>query len=154
MFIKDHLTTTNSHTPESAAPGEGRGGGIGSGGEPLRYAFTSRGWVALSPWNDATYTYSILQLYLGYNPISKLEVVSLLNIPSQAHEMYAYNTVNRTAKYNPKVYLGTSQTIAIQWNYDYQKGITLPEIWPEVKPQKGEAVILKRFNIAPLDSCR
>ncbi len=62
MFIKDHLTTTNSHTPEDVAPGEGRGGVGGSGGAPARYAFTVRGWVALSPWNDSSQTYGQLQL--------------------------------------------------------------------------------------------
>ena len=86
--------------------------------------------------------------------MSKLEVVSLLNIPSQARNMYIYTSANHTQKYNPKVYLGTVQTTATIWNYDYQQGITLPENWPINGPQKGEAVILKRFNIAPLDSCR
>ena len=115
----------------------------GSGGAPARYAFTSRGWVALSPWNDATYTYSILQLYKGYNPLSKIEVVSLLNIPSQAHEMYLYNTGSCLVKYNPKIYLGTIQTIAQTWLYDIQNGTetTLPN-WPQnfgQVSQKGEA---------------
>ncbi len=53
--------------------------------------------------------------------------------------MYNYYSVNHTQKYNPKLYLGTAQTIATGWNYDYQKGINYPSIWPEVKPQKGEA---------------
>ncbi len=46
--------------------------------------------------------------------------------------------------YKPKVYLGTSQTIAYAWNFDRQiyagSDIKTPENWPEVKPQKGEAI--------------
>ena len=75
----------------------------------------------------------------GTNPISYLEVVSLLNIPSQAHDMYLYNTGSCLVKYNPKIYLGTIQTIAQGWIYDNQKGINYPSIWPEKGPQKGEA---------------
>ena len=117
----------------------------GSGGAPARYAFTSRGWVALSPWNDATYTYSILQLYKGYNPLSKIEVVSSLNLFNQGRAMYYYTlSDHRTQKYNPKVYIGTAQTLGIDWNVDRQTGINYPSIWPEVKPQKG--VIRNNLN--------
>ena len=85
----------------------------------------------------------------GSNPLSKLEVVSLLNIPSQAHEMYYYNTVSCPAKYNPKVYLGTTQTIAIQWNFDRQKGINHPSNWPQSYQQgsqKGEAIKIEWYK--------
>ncbi len=131
------LTTTNSHTPEDVAPGEGRGG-VG-GGAPLRYDYTSRAFCALSPWNQSEFAYSILQLKLGSNFISKLEVVSMLNITSQAYNMYCYSPANRTAKYNPKVYLGTSQTISFFWNYDHNFGPNLT--WPQAfqGSQKGEA---------------
>ncbi len=136
------LTHTNSHTSEGASPGEGRGGGIG-GGAPLRYDYTAPGYCALSSWNDATYTYSILQLNLGSNPISKLEVASMLNILSQARYTYHYNSYNCPERYYPKVYIGTSQTIAYAWNHDSQNGTetTLPN-WPQSYqqgPQKGEA---------------
>ena len=133
------LTPTSDVNPaEGIAPGDGRGG-VGAGGAvPTRYAFTVRGWVALSPWNQSEFAYSILQLKLGSNFISKLEVVSMLNITSQAYNMYCYSA-NRTAKYNPKVYLGTSQTIARNWNLDSQYIEKYPEIWPEIKSQKGEA---------------
>ena len=53
--------------------------------------------------------------------------------------MYHYNTINCTEKYAPKVYLGTTQTIAQGWIYDLQNIEKYPETWPEVKPQKGEA---------------
>ena len=118
------LAPTSYSTAESAAPGEGRGGGIG-GGAPLRYDYTAPGYCTISPWVNSSCTYSLLQLNLGSNPLSKLEVVSLLNIPSQGHAMYHYNSANRTQKYNPKVYLSTLQSVALQWNRDYQQGITL-----------------------------
>ena len=135
------LAPTSYHLTESATPGSGRGGAIGGGGEPLRYEYTASGRSTISPWNDATFAYSILQLYKGYNPLSKIEVVSSLNLFNQGRAMYYYNSADRTQKYNPKVYLGTVQTTATIWNYDYQQGITLPENWPINGPQKGEANI-------------
>ena len=110
----------------------------GSGGAPARYAFTSRGWVALSPWIEIVYAYSLLQLNLGSNPNSRLEVVSTLNTLNLSHEMLHYNYANSLERYYPKVYLGTSQTIARNWNMDLQNIEKYPEIWPEKKPQKGE----------------
>ena len=142
------LTHTNSHTSEGASPGEGRGGGIG-GGAPLRYDYTAPGYCALSPWVNSSYTYSLLQLKLGSNPLSKLEVVSSLNLLSQAINMYFYHSADRTQKYNPKVYIGTSQTIAIQWNYDIQTGINHPSNWPLNVSQKGEAN--KKWAIRPFN---
>lgn len=62
LFCLFLLTTTHSHTSEGASPGSGRGGVGGSGGAPIRYEFTGRGRNTISPWNDATYTYSISQL--------------------------------------------------------------------------------------------
>ena len=135
------LTSTSYRATESAPPGEGRGGGIG-GGAPLRYDYTAPGYCALSSWNDATYTYSILQLNLGSNPISKIEVVSTLNTLNLGRAMYYFYYKYRLPKYNIKVYIGTSQTIAIQWNFDLQNIENYPSIWPEVKPQKGEANIM------------
>ena len=142
-------STTSYYLTESAAPGEGRGGGIGGGGEPLRYGFTGRGRNTISPWNDATYTYSILQIGLGSNPISKLEVASALNTVNIGTYTYHYNSNNCTTKYNPKIYLGTSQTIALGWIYDLQNIEKYPETWPEVKPQKGEVNISNQLNHQP-----
>ena len=101
----------------------------------------------MSPWNRSDVDHGILQLYLGYNPISKLEVVSLLNIPSQAHEMYYYNTGSCLVKYNPKVYLGTLQSIAYWWLCNRETdwildSNTTPKLtWPQAfqTMQKGEA---------------
>ena len=81
----------------------------------------------------------MLQINMGSNPISNLEVVSSLNLPNTAHYLYHYNYQNSTSRYYPKVYIGTIQTIAKGWIYDRQTGINYPSIWPEVKPQKGEA---------------
>ena len=58
--------------------------------------------------------------------------------------MYAYSPANRTAKYYPKVYIGTSQTIATGWLYEYKNGTetTLPN-WPnsyQAGSQKGEEI--------------
>ena len=111
---------------------------IGGGGEPVRYECTGIGRLTLSSWNDANYAYSIMQLYMGSNSIGNLQVVSQLNLLSQARYTYHYNYQNCTSRYYPKLYLGTSQTIARYWNSDSQTGINYPSIWPEVKPQKGE----------------
>ena len=71
--------------------------------------------------------------------MSKIEVVSTLNTLNLSHEMLHYNYQNCTSKYNPRVYLGTIQTIAIQWNFDLQNIEKYPETWPLNGPQKGEA---------------
>ena len=90
-----------------------------------------------------------MQLYLGYNPLSKLEVVSGLNVFNYASGSFAYNSADRTQKYTPKVYLGTLQSIANWWNHDNQNGtvtdqIYTKNIWPknyQQDSQKGEANI-------------
>ena len=53
--------------------------------------------------------------------------------------MYHFNHPYCTERYNPKVYLSTLNAVGKQWLYDRQTGINYPSIWPEVKPQKGEA---------------
>ena len=147
------LAPTSYTAPESAAhlvedvsPGDGRNGGAGQGGEPLRYTFLGRGVIGLSPWSNPSEAYTLGQMYLGYNPLSKIEIVSGLNVFNYASGSLAYNSGNRTQKYNPKVYIGTSQTIAKNWNYDRQTGINHPETtlpnWPQSYQQvsqKGEA---------------
>ena len=39
----------------------------------------NRGQLALATWNDASYAYSIMQLYMGSNFMANLQVVSTLN---------------------------------------------------------------------------
>ena len=104
---------------------------------PVRYDYTGRARCTISPWIEIVYAYSLLQLYLGNNSLSNLEVASMLNILNLGTHMYNYHYSNRPAKYAPKVYLGTVQATATSWNYDSQTGINYPSIWPEVKPQKG-----------------
>ncbi len=113
----------------------------GSGGAPIRYEFTGRGRKTISPWTNSSYTYSLLQLNLANNPLSNLEVASTLNTLNIGAHMYAYSLSNCTSRYYPKVYIGTAQTLGIDWNFDQQTGINYPSNWPEVKPQKGEANI-------------
>ena len=90
----------------------------------------------------------------GSNPLSRLEVVSLLNIPSQAHELYYYTSTSCPAKYNPKVYLGTLQSIAYWWLCNRETdwildSNTTPKLtWPQAfqGPQKGEANINNKYS--------
>ena len=135
-------STSYHHLTESAAPGEGRGGGIG-GGVPARYDYTGRARCTISPWIEIVYAYSLLQLYLGNNSLSNLEVASMLNILNLGTHMYNYHYSNRPAKYAPKVYLGTVQTTATSWNYDSQNTSKPPaNQWPQnfgQTSQKGEA---------------
>lgn len=90
--------------------------------EEVRRGYTGRAFCAFSPWIEASKTYSILQLYLGNNPLSKLEVVSSLNSFNIADAMYHYNSYDRPLKYNPKVFFGTIQTVSIQWKDDLGTG--------------------------------
>jgi len=93
------------------------------------------GRVAFCPWNDVLYNCSILQLNLGSNPISSLEVVSSLNSFNLTYGMYYYSYDSRTKKYNPKVYLGAVQTTSGAWNLDRQNAQNWVEksgSWPQV----------------------
>ena len=85
----------------------------------------------------------MLQIYLGYEALSKIEIISLLNIKTQARDMYAHDHSSRTSKYNPKVYLGTLDSLSVSWISDTLKGATIidPNTWPknyQQGPQKGE----------------
>ena len=80
---------------------------------------------------------------LGYNPLSKIEIVSGLNVFNYASGSLAYNSENRTQKYNPRIYLSTPETIAFRWTFDRQTYagslIEKPKNWPQNSSQKGEA---------------
>ena len=132
----------STHAPEGIAPGDDRGGVGGGGAVPTRYQVTNRGQLSISPWEHKGYVYSISQLQIRSNSSGNLQVVSGLNLSNQAHHMYHYNHTNCTERYYPKVYLGTTQTIAYVWNYDRQiyanKPIQKPSNWPQNGPQKGE----------------
>ncbi len=83
-----------------------------------RTSLTSRGWDLLTPWNDVSGKYSILQLYIGNNFISLLEIVSALNLINIGHSNNYFYTGNCFEKYNPKIYFGTVQTTSEDWNFD------------------------------------
>lgn len=105
---------------------------VGDSGISARTTYTARGWNALTSWDDDKYTYSQMQLYLGTNPISLLEVVSLLNINNISSYMFTYNDQVRPPKYNPIMNLGVINTSAIMWNIDLETGQNKKEIpWPE-----------------------
>ena len=86
-------------------------------------------------------------LNTGTNPLSRIEVVSLLNILKIGKEMLHYNYQNCPTKYAPKVYLGTLQSIAYWWLCNRETdwildSNTTPKLtWPQAfqGPQKGEA---------------
>jgi len=103
--------------------------------DEVRRILSARGFCGLSPWVDAVNPNSIIQVTLGSNFISSLEIVSALNSLNLAVNQYHYNFGNCLKKYAPKVYLGTVQTTSIQWNLDNQKGLTAdPEksgSWPQ-----------------------
>ena len=132
------LAHTSYATVEDVSPGDGRNGGAGQGGEPLRYTFLGRGVIGLSPWSNPSEAYTLGQMNLGYNPLSKIEIVSGLNVFNYAPGSLAYNSGNRTQKYNPKVYIGTLQSTSKDWIIDQQTGINYPSTWPQNVPQKGE----------------
>ena len=120
------------------------------GGVPTRYEVTNRGQLSISPWEDKGYVYSISQLQIRSNSIGNLQVVSGLNLSNQARQMYHFNHPYCTERYYPKVYIGTSQTIATEWFYEYKNFIetTLPN-WPQnfgQTTQKGEFFINEFFN--------
>ncbi len=79
---------------------------------------------------------------MGSNPLSRIEVVSSLNILSQANRMYMYYDQEMGSKYSPKVYLGTLQSIAYWWITQYQNGaIWSINNWPknyQATQQKGD----------------
>ena len=145
------MLAPTTYPTEGIAPGDDRGGVGGGAAVPTRYQVTARSHLGFAPWEDKSYTYSILQIGNGSNSISKLEVVSQLNVFSQAHLLYHYNPNVMPKKYAPKVYLGTSQTIARNWNYDRQTDINHPETtlpnWPQAFQggQKGEAILVSRL---------
>jgi len=92
------------------------------GQSTTRNSFTAKAKAGFGPWIIEKYKYSIGQINLGSNSISKLEVVSLLNIPNLTVDSFFYNYTNCPEKYNPKVYLGAVQSVASRWNYDGQTG--------------------------------
>ena len=133
-----------SNTPEDVAPGGGRGGVGGGAAAPKRYQYTTRSLFAFSPLNHVNYLYSICMISTGYNPLSKIEVVSALNTLNLSTNSLHYNHANCTSRFYPKVYLGTNQTISTSWLYNNDKywDNSSKIGWPQSyqsNTQKGEA---------------
>jgi len=88
--------------------------------DKVRKAYTAPSFDIFSTWYSSQHTYSTLLINAGTNPMSKLEIVSLINTFNLAFEMFAYHNQNRTKRFYPKVYFGTVQTASTYWNYDVQ----------------------------------
>ncbi len=88
--------------------------------EEVRRSFTSRGFCTFSPWNEVVDLYTIGQINLGNNFNSSLEIVSSLNLFNLGINQYVFSFNNCIEKYNPKVYIGAVQNVAIQWDLDSQ----------------------------------
>ncbi len=104
--------------------------------------------MIFSPWDEDSFIYSLNMIYRGNNPLSKLEVVSLININNQAASMYEFYYANRLGKINLKLYLGTISTFAYRWIFDNFGPENVqkidPKSWPnsyQAGSQKGEAIL-------------
>ncbi len=121
--------------------GNGRGGGIGGGGAPLRYVFTAQTIAMFQTYTSTETQYSLLQIANGNNLYHKLEVVSGLNLFNVSTGMCYTNALDRNPKYNIMFILPTLQTLSIRWIYDAENATNQvkidPNTWPQNSPQKG-----------------
>ncbi len=90
----------------------------------IRTSYTSRGILGLAPYSGNYSSYEICNINLGSNPLSKIEIVSALNSINLGRWEYLYNHVCCPQKYNPKLYLSAFQSMAPQWNYDNNSGLS------------------------------
>ncbi len=89
-----------------------------------RNGLTSKSYIGFAAWVPVQHGYNISQINLGSNSISKLEIVSSLNLFNIAHFMYHFNYNSCLQKYAPKIYLGTVQSASANWNSELQTGQT------------------------------
>lgn len=94
----------------------------------VRDTYTGRGIHAFVSWNDSQYKYTENQLYLGYNPLSNIEIVSMLNINNLSRYSLHYAS-NRTKKYNPKIFMPHLNSASDGFLND--PTISKPVSWPE-----------------------
>ncbi len=108
----------------------------------VRSSFTSRGWMSFGSWTQEINKYSLGQINLGNNPLTKLEVASCINIFNYARFSWWYDSPYADKKYNPKVYLGTIQNVSTSWLYDKQtdQSNDLPSL-PEGLQKSGSLII-------------
>lgn len=83
----------------------------------------------MSPWSKASECYFQGQLDLGYDAISNLEEISMLNIYNFSTLYLGYGPVWAKSKYNPKVYLNKLNSVSKNWNQ--QQDTTPTNGWPE-----------------------
>ncbi len=110
--------------------------------DEVRRVYTGRGFCGFSPWIHPNYAYSLVQLYLGSNPLSNIEIVSALNSFNIAYGIYYYFYGDRPEKYNPKLYFGTIQSVAKQWNFDQQNPEKIHPFWVSDGLQKSGSYYL------------
>ncbi len=102
------------------------------GGANVRTSCTGRGTHFFCPWTNVKHIYSAGQINIGNNSISRLEVVSALNVFNLATYNYHYNQSACTEKFNLKAYLSAIQTIANGWDFDIQN----TGKWAQTGPKK------------------
>ncbi len=105
--------------------------------EEVRRSFTSRGFCTFSPWNEVVDLYTIGQINLGNNINSSLEIVSSLNLFNLGINQYVFSFNNCIEKYNPKVYIGAVQNVAIQWDLDSQDPEKVDPEWVTAGDEKS-----------------
>lgn len=66
-------------------------------------------------------------MILGNNSLSKIEVVSLLNLNNSSQ--YSFYSMEEN-KYNPKIYIGTKASVALYWTSETNP-YTPTNGWPE-----------------------
>ncbi len=91
---------------------------------------------------------------LGNNSNSKLEIVSSLNSFNLAYYQYHFNDGNCVKKYNLKIYFGTIQSVAHQWNFDTDSsrqnllgGVEKSGSWPQKTRVQNSITVNKFFLI-------
>lgn len=85
----------------------------------------------ITPRSYPGQTYGIAQLNNGNQSISQLELVSMISLKNIGQRvMEYYPTGSISTKYNPKIYISTQNTIAVDWQKEYET----PSLstWPEI----------------------
>lgn len=67
-------------------------------------------------------------MILGTNSLSRIEVVSLLNLNNSSQ--YSFYSMEEN-KYNPKIYIGTKASVALYWIGEVGTPMESTTHWPE-----------------------
>lgn len=65
----------------------------------------------MTPLKDSRYT----ALIVGAKALSKVEMISLININNTSYAEFFHNTQDRLEKYNPKIYMKETNSLGPQW---------------------------------------